>query len=121
MKRTVLLVAIFIVTIVAYEPIFGQQYTAYMSNSFGTSNYTYYFDFLGQRDRVDYAGPDNTSVTLMDHNANLAYIFFIVGGQEVECYVYQQYVPLEKFTFPSGLLWWGSATVNDIDCDEYIE
>ena len=113
--------ATFVAQIFAYDPVFGQQFTTYMSSSFGSFNYTYYFDFSAQQERTDFPGDTNTSVTIMDHNANVAYAFCIVNGEPQECYVYTQYVPMEKFTFPTGLLYWGSTTVNDIPSYEYIQ
>lgn len=100
---------------------FGQQFTAEISQTQDgdASHYIWHFDFPNQRTRYDYPNAVNVSVSIYNFVTSLEYTFTLVDDEPVGCSVSKFSASLQKFAFPAGLVYQGTAQVDGQECNYY--
>jgi hypothetical protein len=128
LKRNIMFVALTILTFssiaFASTPSFKQQFTTIVTssnNGYPASNMTMYWDFPGQRERLDtYQSDGSLLVSVYYYDSQLSYAWGVQNQQVTYCVYFNISIQMTPFAWPSGLTWWGESAINGIECDEYI-
>lgn len=105
-------------------PSFKQQFTTIVTssdNGYPASNMTMYWDYPGQRERLDMIESDGSLlISVYYFDSQLSYSWGILNDEITYCVYSNITLPMDQFAWPAGLTWWGSSTIDGIECDEYI-